>query len=447
MADEGAVDLDLVEGEGLERRERRVAGAEIVHGDGDAEALELPQNGQGAAHIVDDDRFRDLQFEPGRRQARLGQDGEDPLGEVRLLELERREVHGDLEGPVPGRGLAAGGAQDPFAERQDHPALLGEGDEGARRDEPAGRVDPAHQGLEPDELPAAGRHLRLVVEGQFVLRDGPAEVVLKVAALGGGLVHAGVVDAVAVPALLLRGVEGEVGMLERLFARRAVLRRQGDANAEADLDPLVAEGDRGVHGRDQALCQGFDRIGIASPGDEHGEFVAAEPRHRVLRAQLQADAVGDGAEHRVARQMAEPFVHGLESVEVEAEHGRRAAAQAQLGDPLLQPVVEQGAVRQVGQAIVPGHVGDLPFGGLAGADVDLGADEAQRPSVRPAGDHPPAGQQPHPGAVLAAHPVLALVERCAPLQMLVEDATGRRSILRWRSIRHVRAWASSSPGS
>jgi len=42
--DERPIDLDLVEGERLQRRQRRIAGAEIIHGDLDAEQLQAPQD-------------------------------------------------------------------------------------------------------------------------------------------------------------------------------------------------------------------------------------------------------------------------------------------------------------------------------------------------------------------------------------------------------------------
>src|ERR1700743_68023 len=44
--DEGAVDLDLVEREGTQVRQRGITGAEIVHRDADAERLDLAQGGQ-----------------------------------------------------------------------------------------------------------------------------------------------------------------------------------------------------------------------------------------------------------------------------------------------------------------------------------------------------------------------------------------------------------------
>ena len=50
IADEGAVDLDLVEGEGAEIAQRRIAGAEIVERDADAEPTQFAQRAE--RHLV-----------------------------------------------------------------------------------------------------------------------------------------------------------------------------------------------------------------------------------------------------------------------------------------------------------------------------------------------------------------------------------------------------------
>src|SRR5262249_3291135 len=46
IGDEGLVDLDLVERKGLQIGQRRIAGAEIVHGDANVEVLEAAQDRQ-----------------------------------------------------------------------------------------------------------------------------------------------------------------------------------------------------------------------------------------------------------------------------------------------------------------------------------------------------------------------------------------------------------------
>src|SRR6202453_3134880 len=61
--DEGFVDLDLVERERAQIRQRGITGAEIVHRDAYAERLQLPKRHQCAAEIADQRGLGDLQFE------------------------------------------------------------------------------------------------------------------------------------------------------------------------------------------------------------------------------------------------------------------------------------------------------------------------------------------------------------------------------------------------
>ncbi len=71
VGDEGAVDLDLVRGDVGQRRERGIAGAEIVDGDADAELAEHRQD-LGLEVILGDERvFRHLDHEPLRKTSLL----------------------------------------------------------------------------------------------------------------------------------------------------------------------------------------------------------------------------------------------------------------------------------------------------------------------------------------------------------------------------------------
>jgi hypothetical protein len=73
VADEDPVDLDLLEREGVQVRQRGVAGSEIIERDVDAEQLELAQDRYGAGEVIDQNTFGDLELEWS--QARLEQDG------------------------------------------------------------------------------------------------------------------------------------------------------------------------------------------------------------------------------------------------------------------------------------------------------------------------------------------------------------------------------------
>ena len=103
-----------------------------------------------------------------------------------------------------------------------------------------------------------------------------------------------------------------------------------------------------------------------------GEFVAAEPRHRVGAGHHALQPLGHRAKQRVADRMAERIVDALEAVEIE-EHDRELVAALQR---LFHLVLEQHAVRQIGQRIVPRHVNDLGLGLPALGDIFIGRDPA-----------------------------------------------------------------------
>ena len=73
--DEGAVNLDLVEGKMLQGGERGISGAVIIHRDLDTEGLQLAHHVQGMLIVGNNAGFGDFQFQTRRRQAGLKQDG------------------------------------------------------------------------------------------------------------------------------------------------------------------------------------------------------------------------------------------------------------------------------------------------------------------------------------------------------------------------------------
>jgi hypothetical protein len=64
VGNEGTIDLDFVEGKGVQIRQRRISLAEIVQRDLHAKPLKLAQNRNGAREVVDQDAFGDFEFEP-----------------------------------------------------------------------------------------------------------------------------------------------------------------------------------------------------------------------------------------------------------------------------------------------------------------------------------------------------------------------------------------------
>ena len=82
------------------------------------------------------------------------------------------------------------------------------------------------------------------------------------------------------------------------------------------------------------------------------ELVSAEAADRVIGAKHAPQAVGDAAEQVVADGVSERVVDALEVIDVEEQHRGQAAVPAPPGGGVAEPVEEQRAVRQAGQAVV-----------------------------------------------------------------------------------------------
>ena len=174
------------------------------------------------------------------------------------------------------------------------------------------------------------------------------------------------------------------------------MREHRDAGRGARPHRLVVDLEF-LHQRHRDLFGQFDAGRRLLAVDDQAELVAAEPRHHAAtRAILQA--LGDLDQHLVAHRMAEHVVDFLQAVEVDAQH-REFLVGALAGlDHLGQRLQEGGAVRQIGQAVMIGHVRHARLGLAAVGDVLVGLDQI----LRLAGivEHRHAAGQEQPQAVL-----------------------------------------------
>ena len=122
IGDEGNVDLERVDREVLQVRQRRIAGAEVVDGDGETLVAELVQHLADRVEVVQQAGLGHLELDPRRIAADVAHDLGDPLREVLAVELARRKIdrHGEVH-PLraPRDALLRRGFQHPFAERVD----------------------------------------------------------------------------------------------------------------------------------------------------------------------------------------------------------------------------------------------------------------------------------------------------------------------------------------
>ena len=86
------------------------------------------------------------------------------------------------------------------------------------------------------------------------------------------------------------------------------------------------------------------------------ELVAAEPGHRVGLAQRAAQARSHELQQTIAGMVADRVVDVLEPIEIQDEQRERVAVAVCGEHGLLQAIVEQRAIRQIGEGVVIGEM-------------------------------------------------------------------------------------------
>ena len=152
---------------------------------------------------------------------------------------ERLTAMRDMLGPAC--RLQARLLHHPFADRADQSRFLGNGDELARRQQTALGVTPAQQRLRA-ENPPVGRGRRSVdIPARTPGAATLARVRLARPPLLQALVHFRVVKPPAATPVGFRTVEREIGGFHQRAGIAAILRRPGNADADADPHQLAVE--------------------------------------------------------------------------------------------------------------------------------------------------------------------------------------------------------------
>ncbi|KAF0133222.1 MAG: hypothetical protein FD152_1688, partial [Xanthobacteraceae bacterium] len=360
VADEGAVDLHLVQREFVQIAEARIASSEVVQRQSDTHGTQLVQDVQDGSRILEQQGFGDLELETVGRQAGRPQRVADQLHHVVALELDGRQVDGHAHRLRPARAGLAGLAHDLPPELDDKAGFLRHRDELGGRHHAPDRMRPADQRLAGGDRQGLQVEQRLEVDSELVVLEGLTQVHLDGTARLRAAVHLFLVEVQDAFAAGLGATERHVGALQQLVGIAAIARRQGDSDRSAADDRLVIDlGDRG-QGFDDPRRQAGHLVDGPAAVLEHHELVGAEARHDVAVTNREAQPVRDLHEDRVARRVAQRVVDLLEVVEIDEQHREEVVA-AGHGQGGIQPLLEQQPVRQAGQRIVPGHMGQPGF--------------------------------------------------------------------------------------
>ncbi len=137
---ERAVDLDGVEWIVAEEAQRRGAGAEVIHGELDAQALQFEHEGVSRFGIAHDLALRDLELQALLRQPDMLERSAHLIEQAAAQgQLGARHVHADCRGRArqvlraPVHHGAAGLLLNPLAQSDDQARLFGDRNEFGRR--------------------------------------------------------------------------------------------------------------------------------------------------------------------------------------------------------------------------------------------------------------------------------------------------------------------------
>ncbi|RMS43781.1 hypothetical protein ALP65_04634 [Pseudomonas aeruginosa] len=390
--DERAIHLQRVQRQAPQVGERRIAGAEVVDRQADAQLAEAFEQRDGLVDVVHQRVLGHLQFEEARRQPGLLQRMTDFVDQAGPAEIAGAAVDRHpqpfVAGQVQAAQVAAGASQHPVVELVDHAVGFGQADESVRTEQALGRMAPAHQCLQLVYLAVGEGEDRLVVQLQLVVAQGLAQFLLHLQFLGRPHQQLPAEELRVVAPAGLGLVQGQAGVLQQLLALLAVVRVEADADAGGHHQGAPVQGDGFLHLLHQALREDVRLVVLGEVG-EHAELVAGEARHHVAIAQHAADAFGDDLQQLVARVVAEGIVDPLEVIEVEEHHRQALASQATILQVLDEHFVECRAVLQAGQAVVASHLAQRGVGVVElveqGVDPAVFAEPALPLFLRPCG--------------------------------------------------------------
>ena len=137
----------------------------------------------------------------------------------------------------------------------------------------------------------------------------------------------------------------------KLVGGRAVAREHGPADASVDLDGRTLDTEWAAERMPEPAHERGRLLVVAGAEGEDHELVASDARDGVARADDRLEAAGERAQDGVAGPVTADVVHVLEAVEVDADHGERLAAPLRARQGLLDPVLEQDAVREAGERV------------------------------------------------------------------------------------------------
>ena len=200
--------------------------------------------------------------------------------------------------------------------------------------------------------------------------QGTAQVFFQGHSLHHHRLHAGVEKACGVFARAFGLVHGQVGVFHQVFCTGFLFTEQGHADAARVVDVVACQRVGVAQYGEHFLCHRLHMAGRflldgAQVFQHDHKLIAAQPGHGVALAHGVLQPPGDLLQQHVAAMVAQCVVDKFEVVQVDEDHRTVVACACAAAQSLLQPVEQQAAVGQTGEAIVKRQLPDGFFIGLA----------------------------------------------------------------------------------
>lgn len=285
-----------------------------------------------ALYVLHQQALGDLEIQIAGFQTGFPQDLRHHADHAGTQELAGRKVHRHAQRRqdtlLPGFRLFAGGSEYPLADTFDQAGFLRQGNEIERRDQPALGMLPAQQGLDTDDAALAQIQLRLVIDLQFLTRQGMAQALFHGQPFQAAGVHVVGVELDIVAAALLGPIHRRVGVSQQGFDIAAILGKQADADARGDHTLIVANLKRCFEHRQQLVREVHDAVFLTQVLQHADEFVTTDADDGVVLATTDQQPLGDGSQQGISGAMAQALVDFLELIQVDEQQSQALAGSA-----------------------------------------------------------------------------------------------------------------------
>ncbi|MNO99281.1 hypothetical protein D3C76_910470 [compost metagenome] len=160
-----------------------------------------------------------------------------------------------------------------------------------------------------------------------------------------------------------------VGIAQQLLGAQGIAGEQADTNTCADEQALLIELEGLLHRINDILRQCCSLADLRALLGEYGKLVATQASQGHAATEQRLETLAHHFEQLITDIVPKAVVDALEMVQVQQQQGTTALVGLGRGQRLFGAVVEQQAVRQVGERIMMGQVGQLALAVLDRADI------------------------------------------------------------------------------